>query len=79
MHNADQNQQENTMLNDVTVYGTYTDIRNEVREVELTLTGKQIEQTMLRRMQTLMPTARNIQFQNNRPDSHQLEMKAGKK
>lgn len=68
------------MVNDKTVYVTYTNGQtNETATLEMTLTGKQIEQTMLRRMATLMPTAKNIRVEEHKPDAHQLEAKLGGK
>lgn len=72
--------QERNMLNDKTVFVNFTNTNNETQVMEMTITGKQLEQTILRRMATLLPTARNIQVYENKPDSHQLELgKGGKK
>lgn len=67
------------MVNDKTVYVTFTNTNNENQTLEMTLTGKQIEQTMVRRMATLMPTAKNIRVNEHKPDAHQIEAKLGGK
>lgn len=65
------------MLNDTTVYVTYVDHNGDTKELQLVLTGQQLEQTMQRRMQTLMPQAKNVRYYASKPDAHQLEMKTG--
>lgn len=55
------------MINDVTVNVTYTNVNNEIDKLQLTLTGKQIEQTFLRRIATLLPTAKNVVFEPVEP------------
>lgn len=73
------NTQEKQMLNNKTVFVTFTNTNNESQVMEMTITGKQIEQTIMRRMQTLLPTARNVQIHEHKPDSAQLELPRGAK
>lgn len=66
------------MITDKIVYVTYRDRNAQEHILEMVLTGKQIEQTMLRRMETLMPTAQVVRVDDNKPDSLQLPIGAKK-
>lgn len=67
------------MITDKVVYVTYTDGHGQQSVLEMTLTGKQIEQTMLRRMATLMPNAKGISVDDRKPDAVQLPISTGSK
>jgi hypothetical protein len=63
------------MITDVNVQIDYNNLDGTPGHIQMTLTGEQIEQTMRRRMQTLMPRTTNYKFTEIRQENLQLDTK----
>lgn len=61
------------MIRDVTCKIKFT-VHNQPDEIDITVTGQQLEDTMRRRMKSLMPTARITDIAELIPDSAQLDL-----
>lgn len=54
-------------------------VNNQPDEIELVITGDQLEETMRRRMKTMMPRAQITDISEVFPDSQQIDIKQGAK
>jgi hypothetical protein len=61
------------MLQDKTAKIKFT-VHGQPDEIEMTITGDQLTETMKRRMKTLMPTARITDISEITPDSQHLDL-----
>lgn len=66
------------MVRDTDVKVKFT-VSGQPDEITITVTGQQIEDTVRRRMKTLMPTARITDLNEVIPDSTQLDLTGKKK